>query len=605
MPYSTLELQKKLKAAGFNPGPLDGIMGPKTQAALNKYYASGKATTTPAKTPTKTTTVVPAKPAVISPGTKSTTNSSSTLDLQKKLKAAGFDPGPTDGIMGPKTQAALDNYNKATAANSTKTATTGTKAGATSGTAANKTETKPWNAADYADNYTAEMNRIKATNPNDPRIAQLLELAKQKILSDPEKYAKYDSNNFIQKDALEKATAALMGRLGELQNFEENYAGQSEADFMAGITGKIDALLQEQRNTAEANAQKARMGILTDADIAKQEMNDAYTQQISELASQADKIRAAYASGKRGIEATKDKTLPTYDKAMNQQDILAQRQKKQLSDEFAQRGLSAGGQVASELSQNDQENLTKIGDISTGKQGYIADTSNKLADLEATQTGGLTDLARAESTAAQTLSSGKIAIIKKVNAALSNLTTDEQALLDNLAQKRTEMLYDASQQYKNQTQAEKDAAFDRMLKQAGVAQDAVGTIRGLIDDVNKAKTAALEAEIKQLQLQGLPKQLEQEAKLLAQQVEKGEIDLSIAKQELANLRAGKTRSGSVPSEEKEKPPTTNEIEAGLVTKLDGFKTDAERLSYIQSIKSEIIQYLGKAKYDSYVEEYGG
>ena len=29
-----LAIQKKLKAAGYNPGPLDGDIGPKTYAAL-------------------------------------------------------------------------------------------------------------------------------------------------------------------------------------------------------------------------------------------------------------------------------------------------------------------------------------------------------------------------------------------------------------------------------------------------------------------------------------------------------------------------------------------------------------------------------------------
>jgi hypothetical protein len=33
----TLALQKQLLAAGFNPGPLDGVMGPKTKAALAQF----------------------------------------------------------------------------------------------------------------------------------------------------------------------------------------------------------------------------------------------------------------------------------------------------------------------------------------------------------------------------------------------------------------------------------------------------------------------------------------------------------------------------------------------------------------------------------------
>jgi hypothetical protein len=40
--------------------------------------------------------------------TKSPNFSQETLDLQKKLKAQGYDPGPLDGIMGPKTMNALN-----------------------------------------------------------------------------------------------------------------------------------------------------------------------------------------------------------------------------------------------------------------------------------------------------------------------------------------------------------------------------------------------------------------------------------------------------------------------------------------------------------------
>lgn len=40
-----LALQQTMKAAGFDPGPLDGLWGPRTQAAYDKYLASGKAPT--------------------------------------------------------------------------------------------------------------------------------------------------------------------------------------------------------------------------------------------------------------------------------------------------------------------------------------------------------------------------------------------------------------------------------------------------------------------------------------------------------------------------------------------------------------------------------
>jgi peptidoglycan hydrolase-like protein with peptidoglycan-binding domain len=39
-------------------------------------------------------------------------DSEAVKNVQKALQDKGLDPGPIDGIMGPKTQAALRNYQK-------------------------------------------------------------------------------------------------------------------------------------------------------------------------------------------------------------------------------------------------------------------------------------------------------------------------------------------------------------------------------------------------------------------------------------------------------------------------------------------------------------
>lgn len=41
-----MELQIRLKGAGFDPGPIDGVYGPKTEAAWKAYQAAGLPTTT-------------------------------------------------------------------------------------------------------------------------------------------------------------------------------------------------------------------------------------------------------------------------------------------------------------------------------------------------------------------------------------------------------------------------------------------------------------------------------------------------------------------------------------------------------------------------------
>jgi hypothetical protein len=208
---------------------------------------------------------------------------------------------------------------------------------------------------------------------------------------------------------------------------------------------------------------------------------------------------------------------------MNQQDVLAQRQEKQIGEEFAQRGLQAGGQVTSELGQNAQANLTEVGKISTSKQNYIADVANDLAALETDQATGLADTARMQSTAAQNLSSGKAAIIKKVNAALSNMTIDEQTLLNSLSEQRTQMMYDASKEFRTISKQEKDDAFNRLLQQAGVANDSIDTIRNLIDDKNKADMAALEYKIKEFEYNNLSTMQQLEIDKIKQDMKLGNI----------------------------------------------------------------------------------
>ena len=528
------------------------------------------------------------------------------------------------------------------------------------------------------------------------------------------------------EDQSDSAYQALLDKLNELTNFSETYVPETtKEDYMSEITNYINSILAEQQNTAEANTAKSRATILSDAATSQQGLDDVYTAQLAELAAQADEIRNAYSSGIRNVETTntdtmddiaaqaekilalyeqnktelgtekqatldsltesiekiqnaytasktnieseKAETLPTYDKAMNQQDILAQRQAKQLEENFAQRGLQAGGQIASELGQSAQTNLSTIGEISTGKQSYIRDVSNQLsgieqekstslagaerqkmqveqeyanklneidsnkslslaemetlkaqatrdyqnslADLEQEQASSLKDVARLQSTAAQSLSSSKLAIINKVNAALSNLTIDEQTAIANLAEQRTQMLYEASQSYAEMSDAEKDEAFDQLLKEAGVAGDAVNAIRGFIDDYNKANMDALEYKIKELEYENLSETQKLELKKLEQDMKLGNISAAQVAEQIQLQRDkfefDKEQTLLENEKEEEKEPTKNEMTASLEGKLDSLSTPEEKLAYIKSIKSDIITYLGKSAYEAYLEEYGG
>jgi|GEM_PF-3150704 len=100
--YSTHSLLKRTQRAlaqrGFNPGPADGQMGPNTRLAIQRFQkqqgiaADGKPDL--------------ALLALL----KATDNPPGIQLAQASLKTLGYDPGPVDGQMGPKTVMALRTY---------------------------------------------------------------------------------------------------------------------------------------------------------------------------------------------------------------------------------------------------------------------------------------------------------------------------------------------------------------------------------------------------------------------------------------------------------------------------------------------------------------
>ena len=128
-------VQVRLKDAGFDPGPIDGILGVKTRASLLRFqagctmlknlqgawnvpiqsadkqtapaFASREASGLRSAMPAKSDTVGSAKTRPVA--NQAGGNERIRLD-QVRLKQAGFDPGPIDGILGPKTKSAMERY---------------------------------------------------------------------------------------------------------------------------------------------------------------------------------------------------------------------------------------------------------------------------------------------------------------------------------------------------------------------------------------------------------------------------------------------------------------------------------------------------------------
>ena len=125
-------LQSRLRSAGFDPGPIDGIMGPKTKSTLSGvqsgcalaklFTASSNQPIQPVESTFNSKKRL--QPAVLCYPAASESGKDSSLTptmtrtpsqdeiqlIQVRLKEAGFDPGPIDGIMGPKTRTAIQRY---------------------------------------------------------------------------------------------------------------------------------------------------------------------------------------------------------------------------------------------------------------------------------------------------------------------------------------------------------------------------------------------------------------------------------------------------------------------------------------------------------------
>lgn len=133
--HETMTLQTELRNAGFNPGPADGIFGNRSRSVLTQLqtlcpmsqeYALSFTIQTEAVTPAASTETAarPSKaPAVAKPARQevvkpvsapvSTPSQEEIRILQLRLRDAGFDPGPFDGVMGPQTKKALQEFQAA------------------------------------------------------------------------------------------------------------------------------------------------------------------------------------------------------------------------------------------------------------------------------------------------------------------------------------------------------------------------------------------------------------------------------------------------------------------------------------------------------------
>ncbi len=114
------EIQNALKDAGFEPGPIDGVMGAQTRAAI-KGLQKTKGLKATGKIDSKTQLALNREKEIEKPsfkvesefGSWDIDSSDKTKQIQAALKKAGFYKGKIDGKIGPRTKAAVRDFQKA------------------------------------------------------------------------------------------------------------------------------------------------------------------------------------------------------------------------------------------------------------------------------------------------------------------------------------------------------------------------------------------------------------------------------------------------------------------------------------------------------------
>jgi peptidoglycan hydrolase-like protein with peptidoglycan-binding domain/DNA invertase Pin-like site-specific DNA recombinase len=104
-------LQRRLRRAGASPGPVDGLFGPLTEAAVRRFQGREGLAVDGLVGPL-TTAALKREAALIASGAGygDPDGSERVRALQKRLRQAGVDPGPIDGRFGPRTEAAVRRF---------------------------------------------------------------------------------------------------------------------------------------------------------------------------------------------------------------------------------------------------------------------------------------------------------------------------------------------------------------------------------------------------------------------------------------------------------------------------------------------------------------
>jgi peptidoglycan hydrolase-like protein with peptidoglycan-binding domain len=143
-------VQRTLAGLGWEPGPVDGLFGPRTEAAVVRFQHNAKVAVDGIVGPQTTGALDRARTGALKRGAgyAQPNGSPRVRTLQTRLRRLGLRPGPIDGLFGPRTEAALIRFQKKDGLPTTGVATRRTArqlaaANAPVGTGSQPTKAKP------------------------------------------------------------------------------------------------------------------------------------------------------------------------------------------------------------------------------------------------------------------------------------------------------------------------------------------------------------------------------------------------------------------------------------------------------------------------------
>jgi peptidoglycan hydrolase-like protein with peptidoglycan-binding domain len=106
-------LQRQLAKAGFAPGHVDGLYGPRTERAVRSFQAARGLQVDGIAGPATRTALASRAPALYPGAGYVSGGSRQVRELQRRVLRAGYAPGPIDGLYGPRTEQAVRRFQRA------------------------------------------------------------------------------------------------------------------------------------------------------------------------------------------------------------------------------------------------------------------------------------------------------------------------------------------------------------------------------------------------------------------------------------------------------------------------------------------------------------